>query len=81
MVRDEARVGLGSGRIPPRVSVGDGDAPARGCLCPILSGNLAAFNCQKSSVLYEFGSTRPGLEGLYAPRTNDKKTSVRSGKA
>ena len=50
MVTDEVRVGLGSGRIPLTVSVGDGDAPARGCLCPILTGNLAAFNCQKSSV-------------------------------
>ena len=40
MVRGEARVGLGSGRIPLTVSVGDGDAPARGCLCPILAGNI-----------------------------------------
>ena len=69
MVRDEARVGLGSGRIPLTVSVGDGDAPARGCLCPILAGNLAAFNCQKSSVLYVRGSTRPGPKGLYALRS------------
>jgi len=66
LVRGEVRVGLGSGRIPPTVSVGDGDAPARGCLCPILAGNLAAFNCQKSSVLYVYGSTRPVPEGIYA---------------
>ena len=81
MVRDEARVGLGSGRIPLTVSVGDGDAPARGCLCPILAGNLAAFNCQKSSVLYVCGSTRPVPEGIYALRRQDRNTSVRDGKA
>ena len=65
MVKDEVRVGLGSGRIPLTVSVGDGDAPARGCLCPILTDNLAAFG-HKSSVLYVCGSTRLGPEGLYA---------------
>ena len=66
LAKGEVRAGLGSGRIPPTVSVGDGDASARGCLSPNLTDNLAAFNCQKSSVLYVCGSTRPGPEGLYA---------------
>ena len=43
MVKDEVRIGLESGRSPFTISVGDGDAPARGCLCPFLTGNLAAF--------------------------------------
>ena len=81
MVKEEVIIGLGSGRIPLTVSVGDGDAPARGCLCPILTGNLAAFNCQKSSVLYVCGSTRPAPEGIYALKRQDRNTSVRDGKA
>ena len=52
MVKDEVRVGLGSGRIPLTVSVGDGDAPARGCLCPILIGNLAAFAMSPVSYMF-----------------------------
>ena len=43
MAKEEVTIGLGSGHIPLTVSVGDGDVPARGCLCPILTGNLAAF--------------------------------------
>ena len=43
MVKEEVRIGLGSGEILLTVSVGDGDASARGCLCPILAGNLAAL--------------------------------------
>ena len=63
MVKDEVRVGLGSGRIPLTVSVGDGDAPARGCLCPILTGNLAAF--AMSPVSYMFVAARDQVWRVY----------------
>ena len=43
MVKEEVTIGLGSGHIPLTVSVGDCDLPTRGCLCPILTGNLAAL--------------------------------------
>ena len=46
----EVRVDLGSGRIPITVSVGDGDAPARGCLSPNLTDNLALLPIQLSEV-------------------------------
>ena len=51
LVKEEVIIGLGSGRIPLTVSVGDGDASARGCLCPILTGNLAALDMSPVSYM------------------------------
>ena len=65
MVKGEVRCGLGSGRFPPTILAGDGDAPVEIALCPCLTGNLASL-CHRSSVLNVCGSKRLGLEGLDA---------------
>ena len=50
MVKEKVTIGLGSGHIPLTVSVGDGDVPARGCLCPILTGNLEYVQYEKAEL-------------------------------
>ena len=61
---EEVKVGLRSGNIPLTVSFDD-SVHQQGCLCPTLSGDLAALICQKSSVPDSYKGTQPGLQGLY----------------
>ena len=68
---EEVKVGLRSGNIPLTVSFDD-SVHQQGCLCPTLSGDLAALICQKSSVPHCYEGTQPSLQSLYVPRSRLK---------